>query len=88
MCVNKACCKEWNACVASYACYDGGPSGEGEIFCFQSCYTAKLTAGSDPTTAKVQCAGSCVTPGTGTIADATNDLIACLDQNCLSQCFQ
>ncbi|MCE7890865.1 MAG: hypothetical protein DYH12_14410 [Sorangiineae bacterium PRO1] len=67
----------------------GSPTdGDGEIFCFQACYTAELKKGTDPSDAKAACAGQCTTPACGTVSGATSDLIACLDTNCLTDCFQ
>jgi len=92
VCIEAKCCTEWSACAATgpgNPCMWGSPTaGDGEIFCFQTCYTAELKKGTDPTEAKGTCAGSCATPSCGTVSGATSELIACLDKECLADCFQ
>jgi hypothetical protein len=39
------------------------------------------------TTALATCAGGCATTGCGTIADPTNDIIACLNNTCFDDCL-
>ncbi len=86
-CVETQCCAEWGQCVGSQQdpCAFGGPSQQGEIICIQDCVLAAGVA--DPTTLAT-CAGNCTTPGCGTISSVTNDLIACIDDYCFSQCLQ
>ena len=90
-CIKAKCCTEFQVCVATAPgnpCWEGGPKdGDGEMPCFQTCYTAELDKGTDPSTAKGTCAGQCATPSCGTVAGATSDLIACLDTGCLTECF-
>ena len=87
-CVQSKCCAEYEACLGTAPdnpCAWGGPGGYGEVFCFQQClYDAGVA---DPTTQAV-CAGNCTTPGCGTIAESTNELIICLNDNCFSECVQ
>jgi hypothetical protein len=90
-CVQASCCTEWASCIATSAdnvCAWGGPNGEGEIICFQICVQSVVADGGvadDETMA--ECAANCATPGCTTIGSRTNDMIACLSMNCLSQCF-
>ena len=87
VCIQQKCCTEWEACLGTgpnNPCGWGGPKASdgtypGEIFCYQDCYVN----GGDQAT----CAGQCTSDGCGTIAAATNDIITCLDSNCLSECF-
>jgi len=86
-CIKQKCCTEWQACLATgpnNPCGWGGPKAgdgtyPGEIFCIQDC----LVGGSDLAT----CGGQCATSECGTISGATNDTAACLDANCLVECF-
>ena len=93
VCVETKCCTEWEACVATgpgNPCGFGGPTDgddKGEIDCFQACYIAELKKGTDPNDAKGTCGGQCATPSCGTIAGATSELVACLDKDCLDECF-
>jgi hypothetical protein len=86
-CIQQKCCDEWEKCLGTNpnnACGWGGPKATdgtypGEIFCYQDCYVN----GGD----KATCAGQCASDGCGTIASPTNDIITCLDTNCLVECF-
>jgi len=87
-CIQQKCCTEWEKCLGTNpnnACGWGGPKDpttgdyKGEIFCYQDCYVN----GGD----KATCAGQCASDGCGTIAAPTNDIITCLDSNCLVECF-
>jgi hypothetical protein len=88
VCVQNKCCGEFAACAGespNHPCGWGGPSGTGEIVCFQECL---FNAGvADPST-QAACAASCTTPGCGTISNVTNTLITCLDNNCFAECLQ
>ncbi|MBI3200006.1 MAG: hypothetical protein HYZ29_00600 [Myxococcales bacterium] len=92
-CTETKCCAEWSACAATNPtspCMEGGPANEGEIFCFQTCFIKELKNGADPKDAKGTCAGQCTTPGCGTIAGVTSELIACLAPEtggCFDECF-
>jgi len=70
-------------------CGFGGPARQGEIVCFQECVFAVLDSGGVASRDVInRCASSCVTPGCGTIASATNEMIACLDSSCFAECLQ
>jgi len=61
----------------------------GEIVCFQECVFNVIQGGGVASRQVIAaCAGSCATQGCGTIATATNDMIACLDGNCFGECLQ
>jgi hypothetical protein len=88
LCIEASCCAEWGACIQDNPldnCSAGGIAGEGEASCFQQCLFAAGTA--DETTQGI-CAGNCTTAPCGSISGATNDLIACLNSSCFSECLQ
>jgi len=97
-CVQSKCCAEWKACTATSPnnpCGFGSPINgsngrpEGEIICFQDCiFTALQDGGTASQDTQRQCAGQCTSPGCGTPAGTTSDLIACLDQSCFTECLQ
>lgn len=86
-CIEADCCSEYGACTQTPNdnCAWGGPSGEGEVFCFQDCL---FTAGVADASTQAACAASCTTAGCNTISTASNDLIACLNAFCFSECLQ
>ena len=96
-CVQMNCCDEWKACIATRPnnpCGFGSPvqrggSPIGEITCFQECIFDALDDGGTASqdTQRI-CAGNCTSPGCGTPAGATSDLIACLDDQCFTECLQ
>lgn len=74
VCVEQKCCTEFEACYAGNdAC--GNPAGNGQIDCLIDCLeTGDITS----------CSGTC---GGANITDATNDLYACLDNECQVECL-
>jgi hypothetical protein len=90
LCVEQKCCTEWETCAGSNPgdpCYNGGPAGEGEAVCFLQCYVEQTNQGKSDADAKNFCGGVCATSDCGTISQATNDLIVCLDANCFLECL-
>ena len=96
-CVQQNCCDEWKACIATRPnnpCGFGSPvqrggSPIGEITCFQECIFAALDDGGTASQdTQRTCAGNCTSPGCGTPAGATSDMIACLDDQCFTECLQ
>jgi hypothetical protein len=97
-CIKTQCCTAWQACIATNPenpCGYGGPPSTdpevlGEVGCYQDCVWDLQTgpdAGVPDTTALATCAGGCATTGCGTIADPTNDIIACLNNTCFDDCL-
>ena len=78
---------EMYVCGTAITAQCSGGDDKGEIDCFQACYIAELKKGTDPNDAKGTCGGQCATPSCGTIAGATSELVACLDKDCLDECF-
>ncbi len=81
VCTEQKCCKEFEACVnGGDPCGAGGPEGQGEIYCMFACLASNPGAVST-------CASQCLTPGSSTIGNATNNLFSCLDTNCFNECI-
>ncbi len=57
----------------------------GEIICFQQCV---LDAGIADATTIATCAGNCTSDGCGTVSDATNGMVTCMQDNCFTECLQ
>jgi hypothetical protein len=90
LCVQQKCCTEYETCTESNPgdpCYNGGQAGEGEAACFIQCYADQTNQGKSDADAKNFCGGSCATSDCGTVSQATNDLIACLDSSCFTECL-
>jgi hypothetical protein len=91
VCLQSSCCEQWRWCVATdplEPCAWGGPGGEGEVVCFQSCVLeAQLTGGIPDQQTVIFCRSRCATPGCSTISNRTDNLIACLMSNCFDPCL-
>jgi hypothetical protein len=95
-CIQANCCEESKVCFGydpGNVCGWGGPTtgdyaGLSEIDCYVLCaraYVAENLA-YDDRTADV-CVPACTTSACGLIGNATQDLVACLNQNCEDACF-
>ena len=75
-CMKTNCCAELLACAADADC--SGTNGEGELTCFQDCVFAVSADGGVVSDMVIrQCAGGCANGST--LAEATNDAIACMN---------
>jgi len=93
-CMQTSCCSEVEACNGSNpgnVCQFGGPKGEGEFACIQTCMKAafKANGGSITPSDFETCASGCVTPSCDmTLGSATNELAGCVNDSCADKCFQ
>jgi hypothetical protein len=97
-CLQTQCCTELGECYATTPgnqCGYGGPNDGGEFTCFQKCAQDGFTANSvDDDDLRTTCSNQCTTStdhqsshDCGLIGTQTNALIACLSDNCLTQCI-
>lgn len=96
-CISKAanCCDDLKDCYATdpnNQCGFGGPEGESEYICYQTCLVGKAKAGGglyDPDRDTDACADACATPAClpKPIGSVTNSLIGCMHLNCETECF-
>jgi hypothetical protein len=99
LCVKAKCCKEYSECYATTPgnqCGWGGPMDKGEIVCAQQCIVDGIAeSGVYDATLVGTCANKCTTQTANgsskecgeVIGQQTNDLIACLGDNCQMECF-
>ena len=96
LCIQTNCCTESKVCYGfdpGNVCGWGGPTkgtyaGLSEIDCYVHCardYVAENLS-YDDYTADV-CMPACTTSACGVLGNATQDLVACLNQNCEADCF-
>lgn len=97
-CLQTQCCTELGECYATTPgnqCGYGGPNDGGEFTCFQKCAQDGFTAnGVDDDDLRTTCSNQCTTStdhqsshDCGLIGTQTNALIACLSDNCVTQCI-
>jgi hypothetical protein len=96
LCIQANCCTESKVCYGfdpGNVCGWGGPTkgpyaGLSEIDCYVHCasdYVAENLTYDD--SAADVCMPACTTSACGVFGSATQDLVACLNQNCESVCF-
>jgi len=97
-CLSKvaSCCDAVKQCygfgpgLEANQCAYGGPDGSSEFTCFEDCIVGKAKAGGgDYQMADVDfCTDKCATPACGLfVGNATNDLIACMTNECEKECI-
>jgi hypothetical protein len=95
LCIQAKCCTEWSNCYGTNPddrCGWGGPSGQGEVFCYLDCmsnpsmYISVNPPVANTMEAIVPCSTACITPPCSTEADTTNLAITCLNANCDIDC--
>ncbi|MET0795199.1 MAG: hypothetical protein ABW061_27015 [Polyangiaceae bacterium] len=99
LCIQSSCCDAYKACYAygpGDQCGYGGPDDAGEISCVQQCVQDGVAeSGVYDATLLGTCANKCITKkANGASKDCeesiglrTNDLIACMADNCQEKCF-
>ncbi|MEB2312893.1 MAG: hypothetical protein OZ921_16735 [Sorangiineae bacterium] len=84
-CVQTNCCEQWKKCTDDCAT---------ELPCIQDCiFNLVSDGGVADDAALATCAGQCAKDASGVIADTTNELISCMNDetvatNCRAECFQ
>lgn len=89
--------KDAECCAAIKECYGenpdnqcawGGPDGESEYACIESCIRAKvIKTGTHTEADEDACVKTCTTPGCNGIGNATSVLVGCMLNNCEVECF-
>ncbi|HEX3852665.1 MAG TPA: hypothetical protein VHW01_16970 [Polyangiaceae bacterium] len=102
-CVQSNCCDKVMACYGTdpgNECGFGGPpafsgANGGEFACIRSCIQAGVANGPDDPDLRTMCYSQCATSvANGAVEDCpgpigiqTNDLVGCVSDNCLTECF-
>jgi hypothetical protein len=102
VCVQEKCCDEYKSCLAYgsgnpqpvNACGYGGPSadmdysGAGEYGCYTTCMTDYVAENGVCDNDGIDMCASFCAQDCDLVPDATSNIIACVNANCVSQCFR